>query len=132
MLPLRVVPPPASEWTDVCPTIWPGEQVLLPAGVVAFPVATALRHSVDASGLPSWPPGRWSVSCSTGSVVELLNVVVTWSEGDSTGSLFGHVGPALQVTVGLAGLPSSTNAPLLPFRKLPGAVKMSLAATLDG
>ena len=106
--------------------------MLLPAGLAALPVAIAPRHRVVASGLPSWPPGRWSVSLAIGSVVELLNDVVTCSEGDSTGSLFGHEGDAVHVTVGLLGLPSRTNAPFCPFRKLPGAVKMSFAATLDG
>src|SRR3954470_11126852 len=125
-----VTPPAAGEWIDVAPTTWPGVHVLLP-GLVGE-VATAPRHSVDASGLPSWPPGRCSTTSVTGFVVALLNVVLTCSDGERTGSLFGQVADAVHVTVGFVPLPSSTNAPVWPNRKLPGALKMAFAATDEG
>src|SRR5204863_5446011 len=100
--------------------------VLVPVpGVV---VATAFRQSVVACGLPSWPPGRCNVTFSIGLTVELLNAVLTTSEGDTTASLFGHAADAVHVVTGGPALlaPASRNAPAGPFRKLPIAVKMRL------
>src|SRR5437763_1655561 len=80
-------------WIWVEPTIWPAVHPLVPVpGVV---VAAAVRHSVVANGLPSWPPGRCRVTFSTGLASGLLNVVLTCSDGERTGSLFGQVADAV-------------------------------------
>src|SRR3954451_1685892 len=109
MSPEIVSPPTSGEWTLVTPTFCPDVQVLLPSGVVALPVAIALRQSVVACGLPNWPPGRCSVSASRASVAAalLVSVVSTCRLGETTASLLSQFGAAVQsgAPAGRNGLP---------------------------